>query len=139
MPPRHPGKLGAGAAPVPGEQTTTRKEVCMFPDVWLPTTPPPWYTIVALGTVIVLILGAWLALAKLLWRTICTVAGLPWVGLTGLCSLVFGRPLTSHGTAAWCTNRQRMKAGIGANGDGLALAQSVDGEPIKEIHGRHCV
>ena len=136
MPPRHPGKLGAGAPPVPRERTTTRKEVQMFPD----TVPQiPWYTIIAVGILALLVLGVWLAVAKLLWRTICTVASLPWSGLTGLCSLVFGRPLTSHGTAAWCTNRQRMKAGIGANGDGLALAQSVDGEPIKEIHGRHCV
>jgi len=108
----------------------------MFPDT---LTQVPWYTLVALGTLALLLLGAWLAVAKLLWRTVGTVASLPWWGLTGLCSLVFGRPLTSHGTAAWCTPRQRTKAGICGDGNGLALAQTVHGEPIQEVHGRHCV
>src|SRR5437762_2335948 len=114
----------------------TAKGGVMFPDT---LTQVPWYTLVALGTLALLILGAWLAVAKLLWRTVGTVASLPWWGLTGLCSLVFGRPLTSHGTAAWCTPRQRTKAGICGDGNGLALAQTVHGEPIQEVHGRHCV
>ena len=111
----------------------------MFPDFLIPTTPPPWYTIVAIGTVILLILGAWIALARLIWRTGMSLLALPWVALSGLWSLVFGRPLVSHGTAAWCTKRQLWATGVCGEGDGIPLAQTVDGEPIQEVRGRHCV
>ena len=111
----------------------------MFPDFLIPTTPPPWYTIVAIGTVILLILGAWIALARLIWRTGMSLLALPWVALSGLWSLIFGRPLVSHGTAAWCTKRQLWATGVCGEGDGIPLAQTVDGEPIQEVRGRHCV
>src|SRR5262245_58806245 len=91
-----------------GRHPNTRKEVRMLSllPFSVPQAPPPWYTVAALLLLAIMILGAYVSVARLLWRALGGVFGLPWLALNSGWSLVFGRPLISHGTAHWIHRRE---------------------------------
>ena len=96
----------------------------------------PWYTLVAVGLVILFVVGVWLTLARLVISACWVVMMSSWVWLWTAVSRLCGATPASAGTAHFASTRELHRAGV-FNATGLPLGTWKDGQTIREPRGSH--